>query len=96
MKKKLLCVAMGAMLAAGAANAVQTHSSMNMLGDLLLPPAYFIGGVPAVANVSIYDWDVNEDRLDFSVYLEPGGVWVQSLRSQQAAELKPIVTLRKR
>jgi len=42
MKKKLLAVAMGAMLAAGAANAVTVNHAG--LGDLLVSPAYSIGG----------------------------------------------------
>ncbi|HVL09892.1 MAG TPA: hypothetical protein VM512_12155, partial [Burkholderiaceae bacterium] len=42
MKKKLLAVAMGAMLAAGAANAVTVNHAG--LGDLLVAPSYFIGG----------------------------------------------------
>lgn len=42
MKKKLLAVAMGAMLAAGAANAVTVNHAG--LGDLLVAPSYTIGG----------------------------------------------------
>lgn len=42
MKKKLLAVAMGAMLAAGAANAVTVNHAG--LGDLLVAPVQLIGG----------------------------------------------------
>ncbi len=100
MKKKLRAVAMGAMLAAGAANAVTVNHAG--LGDLLVAPAYFIGGgwqaelkvlntsptQAAVANVVIHDMERNADRLDFSIYLAPGDVWVGTVKAA-AAQPKP-------
>lgn len=97
MKKKLLAVAMGAMLAAGAANAVTVNHAG--LGDLLVAPSYFIGGgwqselkvintsltQSVVAKVVIHDNERSEERLDFLIYLSPGDVWVGTLASQAAA-----------
>lgn len=101
MKKKLLAVAMGAMLAAGAANAVTVNHAG--LGDLLMAPTYFIGAGwqaemkvlhspsatdPVIAHVTIHDDYRSSERLDFSIYLAPGDVFVGTLKSQEQTRFK--------
>lgn len=88
---------MGAMLAAGAANAVTVNSAG--LGDLLVAPSYFIGGgwqaerkavtapgdnEPVTAWVVVRDIERSPDRLDFAAYLSPGGVSVGTLKGMAA------------
>lgn len=98
MKKKLLAVAMGAMLAAGAANAVTVNHAG--LGDLLVSPSYFIGAggwnrhipvlsagplPPGVARMIIDDPLADDERMDFSVYLAPEGMWDMAVRAESLA-----------
>ena len=75
MKKKLLAVAMGAMLAAGAANAVTVNHAG--LGDLLVSPAYSIGGGSQSAPGAAFDIAVRDSEgLGYAAFsLIPGDVW---------------------
>lgn len=88
---------MGAMLAAGAANAVTVTSAG--LGDLLVAPLHLSGGMqaelklvtaprqnePVMASVVVRDIELSPDRLDFTVYLSPSGASVGSLKGVATA-----------
>lgn len=96
MKKKLLATAVGAMLAAGTAGAVSVNH--NGLGDLLIAPAYMIGGgwetevkvintsmtQSVVAKVVVHDPVRSSELLDFLIYLSPGDVYVGKLKCTAA------------
>jgi hypothetical protein len=87
MKKKLLAAAIGAMLIGGSATAVQ--KSHDGVGDLLLAPAYLIGGdmstnikvintsptQSVVAKVIFRHPVTSAEVLDFLIYLSPSDVW---------------------
>lgn len=87
MKKKFLAAAIGAMLVAGSASAVQ--KSKDGVGDLLLAPAYMIGGdmstnikvintsstQSVVAKVIFRHPVTSAEVLDFLIYLTPSDVW---------------------
>jgi hypothetical protein len=92
MKKKFLAAAIGAMLVGGSAFAGLTDTvrvSSDGVGDLLVAPAYFIGGGMTtdlkVINTSMTDSVVakvvfhhpvtSAEVLDFLIYLTPGDVW---------------------
>jgi hypothetical protein len=87
MKKKFLAAAIGAMLVAGSASAVT--KSGDEVGDLLIAPAYFIGGglstdikvintsstQSVVAKVVFRHPVTSAETLDFLIYLSPSDVW---------------------
>ena len=87
MKKKILAAAIGAMLIGGSASAVQ--KSKDGVGDLLLAPAYLIGGdmstnikvintsstQSVVAKVIFRHPVTSAEVLDFLIYLTPSDVW---------------------
>lgn len=87
MKKKFLAAAIGAMLIGGSASAVQ--KSHDGVGDLLIAPAYFIGGgmstdikvintsptQSVVAKVVFRHPVTSAETLDFLIYLSPSDVW---------------------
>ncbi|MEN9373775.1 MAG: hypothetical protein RIR79_1327 [Pseudomonadota bacterium] len=92
MKKKFLAAAIGAMLVGGSAFAGLTDTvrvSGDGVGDLLVAPAYFIGGGMSsdlkvintsqtdsvVAKVVFHHPTTSAEVLDFLIYLTPGDVW---------------------
>lgn len=92
MKKKFLAAAIGAMLVGGSALAADTDTvrvSGDGVGDLLIAPAYFIGGgmttdfkvintsltKSVVAKVAFFHPASSAEVLDFLIYLTPGDVW---------------------
>ena len=91
MKKKLLAAAIGAMLIGGSASAVQ--KSHDGVGDLLIAPAYLIGGdmstgikvintsstQSVVAKVVFRDPASSKEVLDFLIYLSPSDVWTANV-----------------
>ena len=92
MKKKILAAAIGAMLVGGSAFAGVADTvriSTDGTGDLLIAPAYFIGGgmstdlkvintdqkKSVVAKVVFHHPSTSAEILDFLIYLTPGDVW---------------------
>lgn len=87
MLKKSLAAALGAMLMAGTAGAVEV--SQGGKGDLLIAPLYMVDGGwttefkvintnaadSAVAKVVFHDPVLSAELLDFLIYLSPGDVW---------------------
>jgi len=91
LKKKALVAALGAMMVSGAASAVQVNRAG--LGDLLIAPAYMIGGGwqtqfrvvntsmtdSVVAKVVVHHNVTSGELLDFLIYLSPGDEWLGTM-----------------
>lgn len=91
LKKKALVAALGAMMVSGAASAVQVNPKG--LGDMLIAPAYMIGGgwqtQVRVVNTSMTDSVVakvivhhnvsSAELLDFMIFLSPGDEWLGTM-----------------
>lgn len=91
LKKKVLAAALGAMMVSGAASAVSVNG--NAVGDLLIAPAYMVGGGwktefkvintdqtnSVVAKVVVHRSIDSREVLDFMLYLSPADAWSGTL-----------------
>ncbi|MDD2608164.1 MAG: hypothetical protein PHX60_00515 [Giesbergeria sp.] len=95
-KKRVVAAAACALAMAGAAHAVEV--SRDGTGDLLIAPAYFIGGgmttdlkvvntsktQSVVAKVVFRDQTSSAELLDFLIYLSPSDVWTGTMSCETA------------